>query len=81
MDPLLTLWIRHCTESSDSVVHLCRAIGVVRGGHKTLGGAIFLKLNWISPKSSDLVVHDLCHIYDLCSDCNSPRPECFFLAL
>lgn len=72
---------------------------------KTLGGAIFPKLNWTSPKdsawisstgtlkctsfteialllkSSDSLVHDLCHAYDLCNDCNAPRPDRFFLAL
>ncbi|KAI3497049.1 hypothetical protein L1887_39430 [Cichorium endivia] len=72
---------------------------------KTLGGAIFPKLNWSSPKdsawiaptgtlkctsfsevalllkSSDSLVHDLCHAYDLCNDSNAPRPARFFLAL
>ncbi|KAK9077528.1 hypothetical protein SSX86_005865 [Deinandra increscens subsp. villosa] len=72
---------------------------------KTLGGAIFPKLNWSSPKdsawissdsslkctsfteitlllkSSDSLVHDLCHAYDSCSDCNIHRPARFFLAL
>ncbi|KAJ0936256.1 putative Cell division cycle protein [Helianthus annuus] len=71
---------------------------------KTLGGAIFPKLNWSSPKdsawistnsslkctsfseialllkSSDSLVHDLCHAYDSCSDCNIHRPARFFLA-
>lgn len=72
---------------------------------ETLGGAIFPKLNWSSPKdsawmspngslkctsfseialllkSSDSLVHDLCHAYDSCSDCNLTRPTRFFLAL
>ncbi|PON71670.1 Cell division cycle protein [Parasponia andersonii] len=72
---------------------------------KTLGGAIFPKLNWSAPKdsswisttgtlrctsfseiallfrSSDSLVHDLCHAYDSCSDKNSTRPHSFFLAL
>ncbi|KAI3702911.1 hypothetical protein L6452_28664 [Arctium lappa] len=72
---------------------------------ETLGGAIFPKLNWSSPKdsawispngslkctsfseitlllkSSDSLVHDLCHAYDSCSDCNTLRPTRFFLAL
>ncbi|KAI3790510.1 hypothetical protein L2E82_03602 [Cichorium intybus] len=72
---------------------------------ESLGGAIFPKLNWSSPKdsawiaptgtlkctsfseialllkSSDSLVHDLCHAYDLCSDSNAPRPARFFLAL
>ncbi|KAK1407953.1 hypothetical protein QVD17_39581 [Tagetes erecta] len=72
---------------------------------KTLGGAIFPKLNWSSPKdsawispnaslkctsfsevtlllkSSDSLVHDLCHAYDSCTDCNIHRPARFFLAL
>ncbi|KAL4591261.1 hypothetical protein LXL04_004219 [Taraxacum kok-saghyz] len=71
-----------------------------------LGGSIFPKLNWTSPKdsswisptgtlkctsfteivlllkSSDSLVHDLCHAYDLCNDRTAPpRPDCFFLAL
>ncbi|XP_071699069.1 uncharacterized protein [Rutidosis leptorrhynchoides] len=72
---------------------------------KTLGGAIFPKLNWSSPKdaawispngslkcssfneivlllkSSDSLVHDLCHAYDSCVNCNITRPAKFFLAL
>ncbi|KAF5776870.1 putative Cell division cycle protein [Helianthus annuus] len=72
---------------------------------KTLGGAIFPKLNWSSPKdsawispnaslkctsfseitlllkSSDSLVHDLCHAYDSCTNCNIKRPARFFLAL
>ncbi|CAI9303169.1 unnamed protein product [Lactuca saligna] len=72
---------------------------------KTLGCAIFPKLNWTSPKdsawinstgtlkctsfikisillkSSDSLLHDLCHVHDLCNDCNAPRPDHFFLAL
>lgn len=72
---------------------------------ETLGGAIFPKLNWSSPKdsawispngslkctsfseitlllkSSDSLVHDLCHAYDSCTDCNTRRPTRFFLAL
>ncbi|KAJ8764793.1 hypothetical protein K2173_009198 [Erythroxylum novogranatense] len=72
---------------------------------KTLGGAVFPKLNWSSPKdsawistsgtlrcssfseialllrSSDSLVHDLCHAYDSCSDKTLSRPPKFFLAL
>nr|XP_043629511.1 cell division cycle protein 123 homolog [Erigeron canadensis]XP_043629512.1 cell division cycle protein 123 homolog [Erigeron canadensis] len=72
---------------------------------ESLGGAIFPKLNWSSPKdsawispngslkctsfseivlllkSSDSLVHDLCHAYDSCSDCSITRPTRFFLAL
>ncbi|XP_076941058.1 uncharacterized protein LOC143610467 [Bidens hawaiensis] len=72
---------------------------------QTLGGAVFPKLNWSSPKdsawispnaslkctsfseltlllkSSDSLVHDLCHAYDSCTDCNTRRPSRFFLAL
>ncbi|XP_071730180.1 uncharacterized protein [Rutidosis leptorrhynchoides] len=72
---------------------------------ETLGGAIFPKLNWSSPKdsawispngllkctsfseivlllkSSDSLIHDLCHAYDSCTDCNMTRPARFFLAL
>lgn len=70
-----------------------------------LGGAIFPKLNWSSPKdtawisptgtlkctsfsdialllrSSDSLVHDLCHAYDSCSDKTLSRPPHFYLAL
>lgn len=72
---------------------------------ETLGGAVFPKLNWSSPKdsawisphgslkctsfseitlllkSSDSLVHDLCHAYDSCIDCHLHRPARFFLAL
>ena len=72
---------------------------------RTLGGAIFPKLNWSAPKdaswisttgtlrctsfseiallfrSSDSLVHDLCHAYDSCTDKTWPRPRSFFLAL
>lgn len=72
---------------------------------ETLGGAVFPKLNWSSPKdsawisptgtlkctsfsdvalllkSSDSVVHDLCHAYDSCSDKSLLRPPHFYLAL
>ncbi|KAJ4975092.1 hypothetical protein NE237_000198 [Protea cynaroides] len=72
---------------------------------KTLGGAVFPKLNWSAPKdsawiattgtlrcssfseialllrSSDTLIHDLCHAYDSCSDKTSSRPPTFFLAL
>lgn len=72
---------------------------------ETLGGAVFPKINWSSPKdsawisttgtlrctnfseialllrSSDSLVHDLCHAYDSCSDKTSSRPSKFFLAL
>ncbi|XP_002522614.2 cell division cycle protein 123 homolog [Ricinus communis] len=72
---------------------------------ETLGGAVFPKLNWSSPKdsawismsgtlrctsfseialllrSSDSLVHDLCHAYDSCSDKILSRPSSFFLAL
>ncbi|KAJ9174926.1 hypothetical protein P3X46_013521 [Hevea brasiliensis] len=70
-----------------------------------LGGAVFPKLNWSSPKdsawistsgtlcctsfseialllrSSDSLVHDLCHAYDSCSNKTMSRPPNFFLAL
>ncbi|KAL2904703.1 hypothetical protein RDABS01_003413 [Bienertia sinuspersici] len=70
-----------------------------------LGGAVFPKLNWSSPKdtawisptgtlkctsfsdialllrSSDSVVHDLCHAFDSCSDKTLCRPHHFYLAL
>ncbi|XP_065879711.1 uncharacterized protein [Euphorbia lathyris] len=70
-----------------------------------LGGGVFPKLNWSSPKdaawittsgnlrctsfseialllrSSDSLVHDLCHAYDACSQKTSSRPPSFFLAL
>ncbi|XP_021742222.1 cell division cycle protein 123 homolog [Chenopodium quinoa] len=72
---------------------------------ESLGGAVFPKLNWSSPKdaawisstgtlrctsfcdialllkSSDSVVHDLCHPYDSCSDKTLSRPPLFYLAL
>ncbi|TYH34645.1 hypothetical protein ES332_D13G140200v1 [Gossypium tomentosum] len=60
---------------------------------ETLGGAIFPKLNWSAPKdsawistsgtlrSSDSLIHDLCHAYDSCSDKTLSRPPNFFLAL
>lgn len=72
---------------------------------ESLGGAVYPKLNWSSPKdaawisstgtlrctnfseialllrSSDSLVHDLCHAYDSCSDRAASRPESFFLAL
>ncbi|KAJ6733745.1 D123 PROTEIN [Salix koriyanagi] len=57
----------------------------------TLGGAVFPKLNWSAPKdsaeialllrSSDSLVHDLCHAYDSCIDKTLSRPPSFFLAL
>lgn len=77
----------------------------VRESIESLGGAVFPKLNWSSPKdaawispvgtlrctgfgeialllrSSDSLVHDLCHAYDSCSDRAASRPESFFLAL
>ncbi|KAL9239479.1 hypothetical protein vseg_013796 [Gypsophila vaccaria] len=70
-----------------------------------LGGAVFPKLNWSSPKdtawisptgtlkctsfsdialllrSSDSLVHDLCHAYDSCDDKTMSRPPQFYLAL
>ncbi|XP_074277706.1 uncharacterized protein LOC141601330 [Silene latifolia] len=72
---------------------------------KSLGGAVFPKLNWSSPKdtawisptgnlkctsfsdialllrSSDSLVHDLCHAYDSCNDKTLSRPSHFYLAL
>ncbi|KAJ8429113.1 hypothetical protein Cgig2_023473 [Carnegiea gigantea] len=72
---------------------------------ESLGGAVFPKPNWSSPKdtawisptgtlkctsfndislllrSSDSVVHDLCHAYDSCSDKTLSRPLHFYLAL
>lgn len=72
---------------------------------ESLGGAVFPKLNWSSPKdtawisptgslkctsfsdialllkSSDSVVHDLCHAYDSCSNKTLSRPPHFYLAL
>ncbi|XP_059459643.1 uncharacterized protein LOC132189127 [Corylus avellana] len=72
---------------------------------ESLGGAVFPKLNWSSPKdsawisttgslrcatfseialllrSSESLIHDLCHAYDSCSDKSSSRPQNFFLAL
>ncbi|KAI4371821.1 hypothetical protein MLD38_010125 [Melastoma candidum] len=72
---------------------------------ESIGGAVFPKLNWSSPKdaawispsgtlrcssfseivlllrSSDSLVHDLCHAYDSCADKTSSRPKKFFLAL
>ncbi|PIA26155.1 hypothetical protein AQUCO_09600012v1 [Aquilegia coerulea] len=77
----------------------------IKDSIKTLGGAVFPKLNWSAPKdsawmsttgnlrctsfsevtlllkSSDSLVHDLCHAYDSCSDKVSSRPPTFFLAL
>lgn len=77
----------------------------VKESVKLLGGAVFPKLNWSSPKdsawistsgslrcttfseiallfrSSDSLVHDLCHAYDSCNDKSSSRPHNFFLAL
>ncbi|PKI59017.1 hypothetical protein CRG98_020585 [Punica granatum] len=77
----------------------------VRESIESLGGAVFPKLNWSSPKdaawispsgtlrctsfseialllrSSDSLVHDLCHAYDSCSDRAASRPGSFFLAL
>ncbi|KAH9610326.1 hypothetical protein KSS87_000324 [Heliosperma pusillum] len=72
---------------------------------ESLGGAVFPKLNWTSPKdtawisptgtlkctsfsdialllrSSDSLVHDLCHAYDSCNDKTLSRPSHFYLAL
>ncbi|PWA66144.1 D123-like protein [Artemisia annua] len=72
---------------------------------ETLGGSIFPKLNWSSPKdsawispngslkctsfseitlllkSSDSLVHDLCHAYESCTDSNLARPDKFVIAL
>ncbi|XP_059443324.1 uncharacterized protein LOC132175397 [Corylus avellana] len=72
---------------------------------ESLGGVVFPKLNWSSPKdsawisttgslrcatfseialllrSSESLIHDLCHAYDSCSDKSSSRPQNFFLAL
>lgn len=72
---------------------------------KSLGGAVFPKLNWSAPKdsawisttgtlrctsfceialllrSSDSIIHDLCHAYDSCIDKTLSRPSNFFLAL
>ncbi|XP_050231647.1 uncharacterized protein LOC126680554 [Mercurialis annua] len=77
----------------------------VKESIETLGGAVFPKLNWSSPKdsawisssgtlrctsfseivlllrSSDSLVHDLCHAYDSCSDKTLSRPSSFFLSL
>lgn len=77
----------------------------VKESIESLGGAVFPKLNWSSPKdtawisptgtlkctsfsdialllrSSDSVVHDLCHAYDSCSDKTLSRPLHFYLAL
>ncbi|KAI5582733.1 hypothetical protein BDE02_07G104400 [Populus trichocarpa] len=48
----------------------------------TLGGAVFPKLNWmLLLRSSDSLVHDLCHAYDSCIDKTLSRPPSFFLAL
>ncbi|CAH9111149.1 unnamed protein product [Cuscuta europaea] len=71
----------------------------------SLGGSVFPKLNWSSPKdsawisltgnlkcssfseisllfkSSDSLVHDLCHAYDSCIDKTVSRPHTFVLAL
>ncbi|CAH1419920.1 unnamed protein product [Lactuca virosa] len=40
----------------------------------------FTKISFLL-KSSDSLVHDLCHAYDLCNDCNAPRPDRFYLTL
>ncbi|GAB4840686.1 hypothetical protein Ancab_021453 [Ancistrocladus abbreviatus] len=77
----------------------------VKESIESLGGAVFPKLNWSSPKdsawisptgslkctsfseialllrSSDSVVHDLCHAYDSCGDRTSSRPPLIYLAL
>ncbi|KAL3621126.1 hypothetical protein CASFOL_036038 [Castilleja foliolosa] len=77
----------------------------IKSSIQTLGGAVFPKLNWSSPKdtawissngnlkcksfpeialllrSSDSIVHDLCHAYDSCADSSKSRPSTFYLAL
>ncbi|KAG9445826.1 hypothetical protein H6P81_011954 [Aristolochia fimbriata] len=78
----------------------------IKSSIMALGGAVFPKLNWSSPKdaawisttgtlkctslaeialllrSSDSIVHDLCHPFDSCDGTDSPdQPQRFFLAL
>ena len=77
----------------------------VKESIKSLGGAVFAKLNWSAPKdsawisttgtlqctsfseialllrSSDSLIHDLCHAYDSCCDKSLSRPPNFYLAL
>ncbi|XP_019102975.1 uncharacterized protein LOC104883689 isoform X2 [Beta vulgaris subsp. vulgaris] len=77
----------------------------IKDSIESLGGAVFPKLNWSSPKdtawisptgtlkctsfsdialllkSSDSLVHDLCHAYDSCTDKTLSRPPHFYLAL